>query len=324
MPMIDMPVRELEAYKGSNIKPADYDAYWARALRELDALDFKPELIPSSFKSGIADCFDLYFTSTGAARIHAKLLIPKAASKQNKAPAVLQFHGYSGDCGDWMSKLSYVAEGFVVAALDCRGQAGASQDSIPVWGNTLNGHIIRGLDDPDPDKLYFRNVFLDTAALARIVMALDMVDDKRVAATGGSQGGALTLAVIGLEPRINRAAAVFPFLCDYKRVWDMDMDERAYAELREHFRHFDPRHERENEIFLKLGYIDLVNLMPRVKTDVLLFTGLMDNICPASTQYAAYNNLPKGITKKHILYPDFGHEDLPGCNDIIIDYLKEM
>ena len=81
-------------------------------------------------------------------------------------------------------------------------------------GNTLHGHIIRGLDDPDADKLYFRNVFLDTAQMARIVMAMDEVDETRVGATGGSQGGGLTLACAALTPNLNRAAPIYPFLCD--------------------------------------------------------------------------------------------------------------
>ena len=54
-------------------------------------------------------------------------------------------------------------------------------------------------------------------------MGLPEVDADRVAATGGSQGGALTLACAALEPRIKRAAPVFPFLCDYQRVWEMDL-----------------------------------------------------------------------------------------------------
>ena len=86
---------------------------------------------------------------------------------------------------------------------------------------------------------------------------------KKVGVMGGSQGGALTMACIGLVPEINRAAPVYPFLSDYKRVWDMDMDMRAYAEMRTFFRHHDPRHEREDEIFMKLGYIDIANLAPR-------------------------------------------------------------
>jgi hypothetical protein len=36
----------------------------------------------------------------------------------------------------------------------------------------------------------------------------------------------------------------------------MDLAKDAFAELKTYFRHFDPRHERENEFFTKLGYID--------------------------------------------------------------------
>ena len=60
-------------------------------------------------------------------------------------------------------------------------------------------------------------------------------------------------------------------LCDYKRVWDMDMAENAYVGIKEYFRHFDPMHERENEIFMKLGYIDLQNISKRIKAKCMMF-----------------------------------------------------
>ena len=320
MPIVDMPVRELEAYLGSSPKPADFDAYWAKALADLDAQDLNIEFVPAAFQTANAECYDLFFTGVGGSRIHAKFVKPKAI--EGKCPALLQFHGYTADSGDWSSKLNYVNEGFVVAALDCRGQGGISEDLASVRGTTYHGMIIRGLDDPDPEKLHYRNVYLDTVALARIVMGLDYVDETRVGAMGGSQGGGLTMACIGLEPRINRAAPVYPFLSDYKRVWDMDLDQKAYEELRSFFRHHDPRHEREDAIFEKLGYIDIANLAPRVKSIVKMATGLMDDVCPPSTQYAAYNRLT--CEKTHVLYPDFGHEYLPGFDDITFQFMLEM
>ena len=87
-------------------------------------------------------------------------------------------------------------------------------------------------------------------------MNMPEVDATRVGALGDSQGGGLTLACAALEPRIKLAAPVFPFLCDYQRVWEMDLALDAYDEIRTYFRQFDPRHEREQEIFTKLGYID--------------------------------------------------------------------
>jgi cephalosporin-C deacetylase len=115
----------------------------------------------------------------------------------------------------------------VVAALDCRGQGGLSEDVGGVKGNTHHGHIIRGLSD-EPRNMLMRHIFLDTAQLAGLVMAMPEVDETRVAAMGGSQGGALTVACASLEPRINRLAPVFPFLCDYRRVWEMDLAKDAY------------------------------------------------------------------------------------------------
>ena len=320
MPIVDMPVKELESYLGSSPKPADFDAYWEKALADLDAQDLNVEFVPASFQTPNAECYDLFFTGVGGSRIHAKFVKPKAVA--GKCPAILQFHGYTGSAGDWASKLNYVNEGFVVAALDCRGQGGISEDLASVRGTTYHGMIIRGLDDPDPEKLHYRNVYLDTVALARIVMGLDYVDETCVGAMGGSQGGGLTMACIGLEPRINRAAPVYPFLSDYKRVWDMDLDQHAYEELRSFFRHHDPRHEREDAIFEKLGYIDIANLAPRVKSIVKMATGLMDDICPPSTQYAAYNRLT--CEKSHVLYPDFGHEYLPDFDDITFQFMLEM
>ena len=236
-------------------------------------------------------------------------------------PAVLFFHGYTGDSGDWTEKLGYAGMGFSVAALDCRGQGGLSQDLGPTGGNTHNGHIIRGLSD-DPDKLLYRSIFLDTAQLAGIVMDFPEVDAGRVGATGVSQGGGLTLACASLEPRIKKLAPVYPFLCDYRRVWEMDLAEEAYRELRDYFRRFDPIHAREEEIFGKLGYIDVKNLVSRIRGEVLIATGLMDKICPPSTQFAAYNRIT--APKNMVIYPDFGHEWLPGFADTIFGFMAGL
>ncbi len=317
MPLLfDMPYQQLLTYPGRNPKPADFDAYWNRALAELDATEPQIELIPAKFQTTFAKCFDLYFTGVGQARIHAKLLRPVHAPTPH--PAVLMFHGYSGDAGDWSGKLGYVAAGYTVAALDCRGQGGLSKDVGGVPGNTLRGHIIRGLDGT-PDQLLYRQIFLDTVRLARIVMEMPDVDATRMGATGGSQGGALTLACVALEPQIKLAAPVFPFLSDYKRVWEMDLARDAYEELHSYFRKFDPLHLREEEIFEKLGYIDIQHLAPRIQAEVLLGVGLMDTICPPSTQFAAYNKIQS--TKSLAIYPDFGHEDLPGLADRIFQFM---
>jgi cephalosporin-C deacetylase len=317
MPLVDKPLHELKEYYGISPKPGDFDEYWEKALAELEATDPNPILEPSEvIQPRNAEVFDLWFTGVGGARIYAKYLRPKNAPKPH--PAVLFFHGYSGHSGDWQDKLSYVNEGLAIAALDCRGQGGRSEDNTPVRGNTMQGQFIRGLDDA-PEKLLFRSIFLDTAQLARVVMSFEEVDANRIGTYGGSQGGALSIACASLVPQIRRCVSIFPFLSDFKRVWEMDLAKDAYVELKQFFRHFDPRHEREDEIFTRLGYIDIKNLAPRIKAETLLGLSLMDTICPPSTQFAAYNAIT--AKKDGIIYPDFGHEALPGFNDRAFNFL---
>ena len=302
---LDLKPEELFVYEGSSPRPDDFDEYWARALAEMNAVEANVEFVPASFSSPGAECFDVWFTGVRGARIHALYLRP--AGRREPGPAVVQFHGYSGSAGGWADKLAYVSAGLCVAALDCRGQGGLSEDRGGTPGSTFHGQIIRGLDSPTPDDLLFRHIYLDCAQLVHIIMDLPEVDPARVGVTGGSQGGGLTIAAAGLVPEVKIAVSHVPFLTDYRRVWYMDMDERAYEELRSYFRYHDPMHEREDEIFSRLGYIDVQNLAPRIRADFTMYTGLLDNVCPPSTQFAAFNKIP-GSNKRAVLMPDFGHE----------------
>lgn len=320
MPLVDKPLAELYRYEGRNPRPADFDAYWHDALAELAATDPKPVLERAvESPSRCAECFHLWFTGVGGARIYAKYLRPRGTGRY---PAVLRFHGYSMNSGMWAEKLGWPAEGFCYAAMDCRGQGGRSEDLGGVKGTTWRGHLIRGLDDPDSRKLAYRSIFLDTVQLARVVMSFAEVDPGRVGAFGGSQGGGLALACAALEPRIRRVAPVNPFLSDYLRYWEMDLAKDVMEELRYYFRVFDPTHANHELVFTKLGYLDLQHLAPRIQAEVLMQTGLMDTTCPPSTQFATFNKLAG--PKRVIVYPDFGHEVLPGDLDHMLEFMQQL
>ena len=312
-----MPLEQLLTYQGRNPKPDDFDQFWTNGLAEQTATWPELTITKKDFAADFAECFELRFNGTRGGTVYAKYVRPKG---RTNCPVLLRFHGYSGNGGDWAGHLSWAARGFAVASMDCRGQGGFSEDTGTYQGMTLRGHIVRGLGGV-PEQMYFRNVFLDTAQLARVVSDFDEVDPTRMGATGGSQGGGLTLACAALAP-IKMSALVYPFLCDYKRVWEMDLAKDAYDELRYFFRSFDPRHEREDELFTKLGYIDNQHLSSRIRGEVLLIGSLMDTITPPSTYFAAYNKIT--AKKRHVIYPDFGHEGLPGSDDIIWEFFKDL
>lgn len=319
MPTVDMPLKEMLKYNGSSPCPADIDEYWDTALAEMNGICSEPQFIKKEFKSKFADFYDLYFEGTKGAKIYAKFGRPKKID--GKVPAVLLFHGLAGSSWQWTDLLELISQGYVVAFMDARGQGGKSEDVGGVKGTTYTTPFTRGLDG-DKHDLLMRDMFLDTARLAKIVMGLDYVDENRVGTHGSSQGAALSLACAALVPKIKKCSAIYPYLSDYKRVWDMDLDKGAYEGLRYYFRCFDPRHEREDEIFERLGYIDVQNLVKRIKAEVLMATGLMDTIAPPSTQFAAYNKITS--KKDVIIYPDFGHENLDGQKDIYFEFLSDL
>jgi cephalosporin-C deacetylase len=197
MPAFELPLEELRRYSGRNPRPADFDQYWDRALAALAATDPRPELTRHPNPARFADCFDLSFTGVGGARIHAKYVRPRGSGTYS---AVLMFHGYTWSSGNWFDKLPWAAQGFIVAAMDVRGQGGLSEDVGGDRGTTVGGHIVRGLGG-DPDTLLYRQIFLDTVQLARVVASFSEVDEHRLTSTGSSQGGGLALACAALESR---------------------------------------------------------------------------------------------------------------------------
>ncbi|HEX6357884.1 acetylxylan esterase [Actinophytocola sp.] len=318
MPLtFDMPFDDLLTYQGSTPRPDDFDEYWTRALADLANQPAEVEIVPAEFQTPFARCSHLWFTGTGGARVHAKLLQPVTPV----GPAVLEFHGYRGFSGDWVSKLPYAALGHTVASLDMRGQGGLSIDEIPVAGWAMASYLLRGIDDV-PDNLLYRHLYLDAARLAQIVMGLDGVDPDRVGATGYSQGGGLTLACAALVPGVKIAAPVYPFLSDYRRAWHLNLEKGPYDEISEYFRRRDPLHRREQEVFTRLGYVDVQNFAPRVRARTVLTVSLNDRTCPPSTQFAAYNKLT--CEKSYRVYPDFGHDRLPGTDDEIYSLLSTL
>ena len=254
MAILDMSLEKLYEYRGISPLPEDFDEFWNSQLRELSNLDIKLELKKADFESPIAECYDLYFNGINGARIYAKFMKPKEVKR--KMPALLEFHGYEERSNDWSNNLHYVASGMCVAVMDCRGQDYLKEDSCKFKSFKSKGHIVRGLVE-GREKLLFKNIFLDTAILARIVMNMEWVDEERVFATGGSQGGALALACAALENRIKGVYAYYPFLCDYKRIWVMDLGGDSYEELIRYFKFIDPNHENEEYVFNTLGYIDI-------------------------------------------------------------------
>jgi cephalosporin-C deacetylase len=145
----------------------------------------------------------------------------------------------------------------------------------------------------NPETYYYRRVFTDGVRAVEAARSHPAVDATRIAVTGGSQGGGISLAVAGLEPAVSVVMPDVPFLCHYRRAVEL-IDTNPYAEIAAFCR---VHRDKVDTVFRTLSYFDGVNFAARCRARALFSVGLMDDICPPSTVFAAYNHFagPKEI-----------------------------
>ena len=119
------------------------------------------------------------------------------------------------------------------------------------------------------------------------------VDGARLAVNGGSQGGGIALAAAGLVGDLSAALVDVPFLCHFRRATTIT-DTDPYGEIA---RFCKTHRDKVDQVFNTLDYFDGVNFAARAQAPALFSVGLMDDVCPPSTVFAAYNHYagPKGM-----------------------------
>ncbi|MGX7348167.1 acetylxylan esterase [Aerococcus vaginalis] len=313
--MDGMSLEAMKQYRGMDEVPADFDEFWDAQIANLELpTDYTLEEQDFGIPNVIAE--SLTFTGTNNGEISAKLLFPK---REEKVPVIFKFHGYMGRSKDWSELLKYVACGYGVVAMDVRGQAGFSNDRRAFDGMTVTGQIVRGMTE-GPEQLFYRDVYLDVYTLIELVTALPNVDENNLQCTGGSQGGALSIAGAALNPRIKQIVIQYPFLSDFRRVLRTNNQSDAYNELIRYFKFTDPFHETEDAVIETLSYIDVKNMAHRINVPVKMFVSVVDDICYPSTQFAVYNRL--GGEKEYVLMHEYEHEAMNVfVNDAVMNWL---
>jgi cephalosporin-C deacetylase len=137
----------------------------------------------------------------------------------------------------------------------------------------------------DPRAYFYRRVFVDGVRAVEAAKAHPAVDAGRIAVTGASQGGGITLAVGGLDPTVGVVMPDVPFLCHYRRATEIT-DAAPYSEIVEYCR---AHRDRVDSVFRTLAYFDGMNFAVRCRARALFSVALRDLICPPSTVFAAYN-----------------------------------
>jgi cephalosporin-C deacetylase len=298
MPSIDMPLEALHRYKPSLYREDDFDTYWHSTVRKALAQPLNAELVPYDLPARGVVCYALRFDGFEGGRIAGWYLRPEGSAK---APGLVHYHGYSGRGARPLDLLPIASQGIAVLSMDCRGQNGQSQDSLVTPEGHHSGWMTKGVRDPQ--TYYYRHVYADAVRALEVLARRSEVDADRLAVTGASQGGGLTLAVAALTERaLALAMPDIPFLCDFRRGIEITSS-GPYPEIVSFLRAFPALRDR---VIRTLSYCDCMNLAAWIRCRTIVCNCLCDDVCPPSTIFAAYHHMQ--CEKSMEVYPYHKHE----------------
>ena len=303
MPYNDLTQPALAAYQSSVQTPQDFASFWEATIAEARAFGGAATYEKVALPLKLVTVFDVSFPGFGGHPIKGWLVLPTGLP--GPLPLVVQYVGYGGGRGFPHEALFWAASGYAYFRMDTRGQGSSwskGDTPDPVGSTPAHpGFMTRGIHAPQ--EYYYRRVFTDGVRAIDALAEHPAVDASRIAVVGGSQGGGISLAVTGIDPRVKALMADVPFLCDFPRAVGL-AGRDPYGEIT---RYLATHRDRVQQTFSTLRYFDGVCFARQAKAPALFSAALMDDICPASTVYGAFNAYA-GADKTIIDYAFNNHE----------------
>ena len=312
MPQYDLPLAELRAYSPDLPAPADLERFWSTTLAEARAHNLAATFVPVDSGLRVIESFDVSYAGFGGSAIRGWLHLP--TGRPGPLPAVVEYIGYGGGRGLAHERVLWATAGYAHLVMDTRGQGstwavGATPDLDGTGDPAHPGFMTQGI--LDPASYYYRRLITDAVRAVETARSHPAVDPGLVAVTGGSQGGGLALAAASLVEGLIGVMPDVPFLCDFPRAITLK-DANPYAEIG---RYLKAHRDHVDQVLATLAYFDMAILSRRASAPALFSVGLMDEVCPPSTVYAAFNRY--GGPKEIVEYPFNDHEGGGGFHDVV-------
>lgn len=277
----------------------DLEAFWRETRLQADRVPLRPVREECDYPGFLADVYDISYCGFDETRIHGWLLLPKARPRGAVLPCLIHYHGFTGDRGRPADFLQWVALGVAVVSVDCRDQGGRTGNLAAYTSGHTGNVVCRGIQHKE--EYYFRAVYMDCVKAIDFAIAQAEVDPFRIVLEGGSQGGALGMAVSALDAR--------PWLAMVDVPSNSHLERRvigahgSFSSVTEYVR----QHPWQlDNVLDTLSYFDTMNLAAWIRCPVLASVGLKDAVCPADCYHATYNRI---LPEKEIRYYPFnGHE----------------
>ncbi|MBI2302547.1 MAG: acetylxylan esterase [Armatimonadetes bacterium] len=288
--------------------PADFRTWWDVQKALLKDTPADPQLVPKpDIKPDTVATSQLSLAVLDGGRIRGWYCKPKA---EGKYPAILTVPG-AGVSAIGPSTGQAVA-GWLSINISVHDQPlDESKEfyaALSAQGGALAGYPAQGRESRD--TYYYRRVFLGFVRCIDFLTSQPEWDGKNVVVMGSSQGGGSTIVAAGLDPRVTCACANVPAMCYHDGLLSGKIS--GWPRL-------IPNAEAK-DVIETAGYYDAAHFAKYITCPTLVTVGLIDQTCPATSVYAAYNAIP-GEQKKLYVYPSMGHSVPPDWGKITSDWI---
>jgi len=319
--LFDLSLDELRKFKPERKEPIGFDAFWTGTIADAEKNDLNAVFTEKDFGLALFDTFDVQFNGYAGQQIKGWFILPK--DQDRPLPCVVEYIGYGGGRGfptDW---LLFPSAGFATFVMDTRGQGSSwsvgDTGDMPVEGSSPHFPGFMTLGVLDPRTYYYRRVYVDAFRAVQAARSHPLVDGAKIAVTGVSQGGGISIAMSGLVEGLSAVMPDVPYLCNFRRAVTMT-DELPYHEIS---RFLQVHRDKVDIVFNTLAYFDGMHFAARAKAPAFFSTALMDPICPPSTVFSAYNHY---LGDKKIEVYEFNLHDGGGSHHEIkkIKFLRDL
>ncbi len=255
-------------------RPADFDAFWAAKVRQLEAVPADPVLTPKESGRPGVEYFTVRLDNIGGAHVWGQLAKP---SGPGPFPALLIYQWASAPYPlqrSWVTDRA--AEGWLVLNVEPHDVPSdmpqAFYDALPALIRNYRTIGRRSRDDS-----YFLAMYLGDYRAARYLESRPDWDRKTLVVSGISMGGQQSFVVAGLDSSVSAL------------VVDVPAGGDVFGPLQGRAAAYPNWDVTQPDVRRTAPYFDVANFAPRIRARSMVAMGFIDETCPAATVWATFN-----------------------------------
>ena len=283
----------------SSHKPKDFNQFWALQKRYLASVPLKEiskKEIGSNKKSTLA-VYDVKVSCAGSQPLTGILTMPRNA-KAKTLPVLVFFQGAGVAKAVSLGGYGSKAITFMVNAHGLENTCPKSYYKN-LSQTTLKNYAHFNKDDPE--KIYFRDMFLRVMRAIDYVKSLPQWNGKTLIVRGGSQGGAQAIVAAATNKEVTLLIAEVPAMCDHGGYLAKNKRRSGWPNFY--------NNASNKKVIAATSYYDMVNFASNITCESYITAGLTDLVSPPIGIACLYNAISS--KKKHLLLHPTGDHVIP-------------